>query len=63
MDLNHKKFTTNQEVIFFAFLHFSYAKHEKKIKMHIFKTSGAICENFVRAHFLKASFHHHYSKL
>ena len=38
-------------------------KHEEKIKMYIFKTYGAICENFVRAHFLKASFHHHLRKL
>jgi hypothetical protein len=38
-------------------------KNEKKIKMYIFTTSGAICENFVRAHFLKASFHHNYTKL
>ena len=35
-------------------------KDEKKIKMYIFRTRGAICENFVRDHFLKASFHHHY---
>ena len=38
-------------------------KYEKKIKMYIFKTCGAICENFVRAHFLKASFHHHSHQL
>jgi hypothetical protein len=37
--------------------------HEKKIKMYILKTCGAIYENFVRDHFLKASFHHHYTKL
>ena len=30
-------------------------KYEKKIKMYIFKTCGAICENFVRAQFLRAS--------
>ena len=63
MDLNHKKITSIQYVNFFAFQILSYAKHEKKIKMYIFKTCSAICENFVRAHFLKASFHHHYSKL
>ena len=38
-------------------------KDEKKIKMYIFRTCGAICENFVRAHFLKASFHRHLHKL
>ena len=38
-------------------------KYEKKLKMYIFKTCGAICENFVRAQFLKASFHHHSTKL
>ena len=37
--------------------------HEKKIKMYILKTCGAIYENFVRDHFLKASFHHHLRKL
>ena len=43
------------------FIHFY--PHEKKIKMYIFKTCGAICEDFVRAHFLKASFHHHLREL
>ena len=38
-------------------------KHENQIKMYIFKTCGAIYENFVRAHFLKASFHHHSHQL
>ena len=38
-------------------------KHEKEFKMYIFITCGAICENFVRAHFLKASFHPHLREL
>ena len=29
----------------------------------MFKTCGAICEKFVQAHFLKASFHRHLRKL
>ena len=48
------------------FLHYScflIQGHEKKIKMYIFETCGAICENFGRAHFLKASFHHHSQQL
>ena len=48
------------------FLHYScflIQGHENKIKMYIFKTCGAICENFVQAHFLKASFHHHLREL
>jgi hypothetical protein len=47
-------------------LHYRYflmQKNQKKIKMYIFKTCGAICENFVRDNFLKASFHPHYTKL
>ena len=38
-------------------------KHENQIKMYIFKTCGAIYENFEKYHFLKASFHHHYTEL
>ena len=38
-------------------------KYAKKLKMYIFKTCGAICENFVQAQFFKASFHYHYTKL
>ena len=38
-------------------------KHEKKIKMYIFKTCGAISENFETNYFLKTSFHHHYTEL
>ena len=41
----------------------SYTKHKKKIKIDIFKICGATCENFVRAHFLKWSFHPHLRKL
>ena len=33
------------------------------MKMYIFKACGATCENFVWAHFLKASFHHHLQEL
>ena len=54
MDLNHKKYALYQQVKFFALQMLSYTKNEKKIKMYIFKACGAICENFVRAHFLKA---------
>ena len=63
MDLNHKKYALNQQVKFFELQMLSYTKNEKKIKMYIFKACGAICENFVRAHFLKASFHHHLREL
>ena len=38
-------------------------KHENQIKMYIFKTCGAIYENFEKYRFLKASFHHHYTEL
>ena len=38
-------------------------KLEKKIKMYIFRTRGAIYESFGRAHFLKASFLHHSHQL
>ena len=38
-------------------------KHEKKIKMYIFKTCSAICENFENYNFFKAPFHPHYTKL
>ena len=33
------------------------------MKMYIFRICGAILQNFEAAHFLKASFHHHYTKL
>ena len=38
-------------------------KHENQIKKYIFKTCGVIYENFENSHFLKASFHHDYTKL
>jgi hypothetical protein len=38
-------------------------KHENQIKMYIIKTCGAIYEDFENYHFLKASFHHDYTKL
>ena len=63
MDLNHKKYTLYQQVKFFALQMLSYTKNEKKIKMYIFRTHGAIYENFVRAHFLKALFLHHSHQL
>ena len=38
-------------------------KHEKKTKMYIFRIYAAIWQDFEASHFLKASFHHHYTKL
>ena len=46
--------------MFFALQLLSHT-NEKKIKMYIFKTCDAICENFVRAQTLKVRLPHHIS--